>query len=462
MTVSETMIKQVSPFEVDVDFTTVDYTQYKTWDALELDQIDPGLDTATYDYCHALLICHFYECSRGSSAEFKSEKIGDYCLCPSAEALTREGWRGYKELKEGDEILGYDPKTECLKWTKILFVYHTEYEGKMLKLQSGKKHITLDTMATPNHRWYVKPLHRIAKWKMRIHTSNELNSWDRIPLAAPYNDLGIKSKWSVEFVECVGWFVTEGHFQKGRGRRYAAFISQNETANYKNCQRIRTCLTKLLGGVPPEHNHKNGNIGFYIGAKTELYKQLCIVCPNKQLNMNFINELTSKQLKLLWEVMLLGDGDKGRSRFYQKKGETLESFQALSVLCGYGTYMSKKDKRESDGDAVFSLSCLKKIYRGVRKSWKGWVEYSGKVWCPTTELGTWVARDNGFTFITGNSYTRFEGAQTELTSYYNRVMQILAQFGTEQATAGVERDDSDDTFPKEKFKLDQGAKVIFE
>jgi len=48
------------------------------WSALELDQLDPGLDTTTYDYCHALLICHFYESSRGSNVQYKSEKIGDY------------------------------------------------------------------------------------------------------------------------------------------------------------------------------------------------------------------------------------------------------------------------------------------------------------------------------------------------------------------------------------------------
>ena len=80
MTVTTTMIAQVSPFTVgdSGDFTETDFTQYKTWAALELDQIDPGFDTNTYDYCHALLICHYYESSRGSNTQYKSEKIGDY------------------------------------------------------------------------------------------------------------------------------------------------------------------------------------------------------------------------------------------------------------------------------------------------------------------------------------------------------------------------------------------------
>lgn len=79
MTVTADMIAQVSPFVVDTDFTTADFNQYKTWAALELDQSDPGLDTATYDYCHALLICHIYDISPQSKKnEYKSEKIGDY------------------------------------------------------------------------------------------------------------------------------------------------------------------------------------------------------------------------------------------------------------------------------------------------------------------------------------------------------------------------------------------------
>ena len=335
-----------------------------------------------------------------------SEKIGDYCLPDTVEALSRNGWRRYNELDIGQEILAYDSKVDELKWTKILDIYQTQYNGRMLKLESGFKHITFSTLASPNHRWYVKPLYHTAKWRLRIHKSTELNSWDRIPLSASYNDGGIRSQWSDEFVECVGWFVTEGYFQKAKGRRYAAFISQSQTQNPENCQSIRYCLTRLLGDIPAEHKRNHHDISFYIGSRTKLYQQLCKVCPNKQLEMRFLNQLTSRQLRLLWQTMILGDGDKERTRFYQQDNETMQSFQALAVLCGFGTYLSQKDRDKTRNEAVFSLSCLTKIYRGIKALWKGWVDYSGGIWCPSTELGTWLARSNGFTFITGNSYSK--------------------------------------------------------
>ena len=60
------------------------------------------------------------------------------------------------------------------------------------------------------------------------------------------------------------------------------------------------------------------------------------------------------------------------------------------------------------------------------------------------------------------SYTRADTNDVASSSYYIRFQQILALWATEQATTGVERDDTDTTYPKAEFKLDQGAKAMFE
>ena len=335
-----------------------------------------------------------------SKQGLQSERLGDYCLSTTAEALTMNGWRNASTLKTSDKILAYNPETEELEWADVLNIHKSQYKGKMLQLKSRKG---IDTLASPNHRWYVKPLFNTAKWKQRIHTSEELNTWDRIPLSAPFNNKAEKI-FSDDFVECVGWFVTEGNYQPDRNsKRYAAFINQSDKhSDY--CDSIRKCLNNLLDEPVAGHNHGNGNVGFYIPAQTKLLKDLYTIVPNKQLTMSFITQLTNEQLHLLWETMLKGDGDNGRYRFYQQHNETMDTFQVLAVLCGFGTRLSKKDIHKSDDEAVYSLSCLKPI-RGVRDINKGWIDYDGEIWCPETSLGTWVARDNGSTFITGNSYT---------------------------------------------------------
>lgn len=79
MTVSITMIAQISPFIVSDsgDFTETDYDQYVIWAKEELDRDDPGLPTSKYDEAHANLICDIFVSSKGSR-NMKSEKIGDY------------------------------------------------------------------------------------------------------------------------------------------------------------------------------------------------------------------------------------------------------------------------------------------------------------------------------------------------------------------------------------------------
>lgn len=82
MTVSETMIAQVSAFTVgdpseNGDFTTIDFDQYSIWAKEELNRDDPELPTSKYDEAHANLICDIFVSSKGGR-DMKSEKIGDY------------------------------------------------------------------------------------------------------------------------------------------------------------------------------------------------------------------------------------------------------------------------------------------------------------------------------------------------------------------------------------------------
>ena len=82
MTVSGTLIAQVSPFTVadsGGDFTNADLTAYTAIAALRLESLYPGLSTSMnatlYDYCHALMICHIFKASQGN-VEKKSESYG--------------------------------------------------------------------------------------------------------------------------------------------------------------------------------------------------------------------------------------------------------------------------------------------------------------------------------------------------------------------------------------------------
>lgn len=60
------------------------------------------------------------------------------------------------------------------------------------------------------------------------------------------------------------------------------------------------------------------------------------------------------------------------------------------------------------------------------------------------------------------SYTRSGETKAGDTSYYDRILQILAKWSIKQATTLTERDDAATTFPGSKFALDQSDVGVFE
>lgn len=80
MTVTADMIAQVSSYEVASagPFTPALFALYTPLAKVRLDRMDPGLDAATYDICHALMICHIYAGLKEGGLDLKSESLGDH------------------------------------------------------------------------------------------------------------------------------------------------------------------------------------------------------------------------------------------------------------------------------------------------------------------------------------------------------------------------------------------------
>lgn len=129
--------------------------------------------------------------------------------------------------------------------------------------------------------------------------------------------------------------------------------------------------------------------------------------------------MTPYQRVVLYDTMLKGDGcwDEASGRFRKFVAGTKERADVFLMLCAlvgkpanakcrdFSDYKPKK--YASMGNIPKSGPCwmveLKQSTRaqsGYGKSIKRW---KGKVWCPTIEHGTWIAKRNGTVFVTGNS-----------------------------------------------------------
>jgi hypothetical protein len=232
-------------------------------------------------------------------------------------------------------------------------------------------------------------------------------------------------------VELVAWFYTEGSWHwaylgpKGQRRPVVGNVneirlSQSETVNADKTQRIRDLLTRLLG--PPGrlrdghswHESKvdaQGIRTFRVSRATaEKVMSVLSDLPTKTPSRDFILSLTQEQLELFVKVSVMADGFQppyGGPVFVQKERGRAEAFELAALLAGFP--VSSRPIKQN-GRPAHRVSILTTDHavawpgmHGRQRCIYETSTYRGVVWCPTTSLGTWLARRRGTTYFTGNS-----------------------------------------------------------
>ena len=329
-----------------------------------------------------------------------------YCVDESTEALTQRGWLGIDEINEEDKILSYDQAD--LKWSNIKSIYRGEFDGLMHKITTKTG---IDMLITPEHK--------LVTGRGLIAAEYLLESDKIILMGNAINDIQSK-KYPDEYVELIGWVVTEGNYSKGKDIR----IYQNIGPK---ADRIRNCLV-TLGLNFKEKIFRGKNIGFSLSRADS--KNIINQFPDKNLNMDFILGLTIDQRELLINTMIDGDGWRTGNyrRYVQKDKKHIDLFQALCAmsghrsnthLCNHLSYnkpvsyynMNLFTKRKNQTNvAVLDFHGGKDNGRNSMGSGKAThpnrptTYYKGQVWCPETEYGSFMARRNGTVYLTGNTY----------------------------------------------------------
>jgi DNA polymerase I-like protein with 3'-5' exonuclease and polymerase domains len=353
-----------------------------------------------------------------------SENYGEYlealrqCVDDKTEALTIDGWKKYNEINVGTLILTKNPITGILEWQPIEKVnIYPDYDGDLYSIE-GK---TFSALTNGKHRWLcnhnTKP-----NSKVEFVTTEELyNSKVVMPIHRTGEYLGNKNKiLSDDMVFILGIILTDGHIRyyqdksKPRyGKPWYVVITQSKE---KNIPIIQNVVDKI-----------GYNYNYKVSGKKHVWKfnkdfadYLHNIIPNKELNMGLLNSLTKKQIKLLLDGMILGDGCKKGTRIITSSIEQANLIQILIVMAGYysnilindnrGVHFSNKVK--SGKIVTKNVSYLVTI--GKNKHFhhistmgtnhiKKISNQNKLIWCPTVNNGTWVCRRNGKTYITGNS-----------------------------------------------------------
>jgi len=338
-----------------------------------------------------------------------------YCVDSETEALTKRGWLTINEIADTDTILSFDG--ESLAWSSIRSIYRGDFNGKMHRLtQQG-----FDSLITPNHKIVTErglvPIELLKQSDKVLMLADAVNDTTEI-----YKD---------DLVELMAWVVTEGCYQFDKnGSLRDISIYQNEG---DHADRIRKCI-RQLGYVFSEKIHKGNNIVFRISRKNS--KEVFSLLPNKNEFMDVIADLSKRQRWIFLNTLIDGDGwrtgsDKQNLRYVQKNKDHIDCVQALCAILGrrsnahyiekisygkltnyYTLNIFSSKKNITNGSCIKFNGGLNTGKDGITQLGNGKLhhpnspteDYSGQVWCPETEFGSFVARRNNTVYLTGNTY----------------------------------------------------------
>ncbi|MEK6830096.1 MAG: LAGLIDADG family homing endonuclease [Nanoarchaeota archaeon] len=341
------------------------------------------------------------------------------CYSEDTEILTEEGWKKYNEVKNL-KIAQYNPDDKSMEFLSHKGLYTYNYNGKMYNFINKRNNI----FVTPNHTMLIKPekqksYRKINAENITSHRFKVINSGNFI---GDETDLfilpGIRHKQkrtNAKYVhqhhdkripmelwlEFLGYYVTEG----GVETRPTIGIVQKKGPKADKIKNCLKKLTDLLGCSLSEIDAKE-YLRFKI-TQTQLYESLKSKGEKvyfKRLGINFAS-LSKKQLVILYNALMLGDGSSDGKYFSCTSKELNDEVQVIAHLIGKSASQSIHYREGSRGrrKTAYRVTFSDRSELEMKKNSVKKIDYNGKVWCFSTQTGFFVTRRNGKIAIQGNT-----------------------------------------------------------
>lgn len=371
-----------------------------------------------------------------------------YCYDDQTEILTEKGWKYFKDLDKTEKVATLNPKTHYLEYQKPINYINENYKGKMIKIKSG----AIDLKVTPNHLLYVR-----KNWysnKFKLIKANEVNfgcnfksncKWEGkeqkyfyLPEISfkrhnRYNQTRAIDKKLLmdDWLRFFGIWLAEGCVDN-KGTDYRIRIAQIKV---KNRNIIQNWIQKI------GYHYLIDKNGFAI-----YNKQLCVYlrqfgkAKDKFIPQEF-KKLSSRQLKILLDSMILGDGckyyenrwNKKYHRFYVEKRVTysssskklIDDVSEIVLKCGMSsTFYVAKHVNYVIGITSHRLTpriAKEKLDEYFKENF-----YNGKIYCVEIPNHIIYVRRNGKSVWCGNSYRKgMEKYKGHYTSKFNLIKEEI-------------------------------------
>jgi len=280
------------------------------------------------------------------------EAMESQCYDEETEVLTGNGWKFFHEL-DGSETMAALSSNGDFDFVKIAERFEYDYSGDLFFIRSRQ----VDLAVTPNHKMYVNvnkradefqgfklvPMEKIPlKRRFKFKKDGVWNGIERdtftIPSIIKYGNqkkTSAKETGPIEvkmddWLEFFGYFLSEGSVQFKEDIPYRVHVSQckHEDKIYK----IEDCILRL--GFKYSYDTHN----FAISNKQIASYLAQFGKTSEKFIPREILELPPRQLRILLEAMILGDGwcgKKNHHRLYCTSSKRLaDDVQELALKIG--------------------------------------------------------------------------------------------------------------------------------
>lgn len=334
-------------------------------------------------------------------------QLGLECVSDDTEILTEVGWKDIDTLRQEEKIATFSLREERIEYHAPRKIFRSEYIGKMIRINN----FHTDQLLTPNHRVLHKNRKHSGKrtwvsdWVFTSASNLKIKEGLILPVAGKFNG---KEFIGEDLAELIGWILAEGSYEDSTKGHWRIRIYQS-IKNKCHIETIRNLLLSLK--IPYKENRRSQKTNYSNGKiSTDVVfsisgvwaRKIRKIIPNK-IPTNDLLFLTEGELKRLYKGLMEGDGS-GWS-FYQKDNQFKDWFQRLCLHMGRRTHFNMaKHAVESCNRQTTEVSRRNRRNPSDKEYGITEIEYNGRVWCPTIQNGSFIARRKGKIFITGNSH----------------------------------------------------------
>ena len=330
------------------------------------------------------------------------------CVPTSYRCLKADGtWVSYENLQIGDEIYVIDMESGLLKKDKITHLNLFDAPKKMHRYANKANGFNFEV--TPNHR----VIYKTGSNNLKIKESAELLDYDMVGIPiAPWGKHTPESFMSNEYdiqdelLELIAYIITDGTIvkQEGKQTRISWFKSPRRFG-IERFEELCDILNITYSRRKDESSKFEGSFvyEYRMNISENTNKIIELLNGTKHEVPEFMQHLSPRQCYIILDAWVLMDGhfDGAHWKMQADNKKLQEMLAYLAIKAGKAVSLNERLIGTNKNATIYANLHKRQIRSCVVSEVEASCE---KVWCPTTETGTFVCMtDEGYVFLTGNS-----------------------------------------------------------